>query len=214
MCKDDKEYLDALYSLPKKAREIYENIVNVVCGDLEEEYIYYYFEDYKNDVLQIPAMIEDCQSVPEIIMACALCVSYDTDYYKKFDVGIEAQYSLRIKDHKRIMDFAIISDFGNPIVFVECDGYIYHASTKEQFNYTQCKDREVQGLCFNVLHFTGSDINNDPMKCAKEVWEYVANNYSKSQELIDILIQRGESFEVIKKNGKGIAFIQIDEGEE
>lgn len=55
-------------------------------------------------------------------------------------------------------------------VFVECDGHNFHERTKEQAKRDRSRDRYIQSLGFPVLRFTGSEIYDDPIKCAEEVF--------------------------------------------
>jgi very-short-patch-repair endonuclease len=54
-------------------------------------------------------------------------------------------------------------------VVVECDGHQFHESTKEQAKRDRSRDRELQALGYYIFRFTGSEIYNEPIKCAEEV---------------------------------------------
>jgi very-short-patch-repair endonuclease len=56
---------------------------------------------------------------------------------------------------------------------VECDGHDFHERTKEQAKKDRSRDRRLQELGFSVYRFTGSEIHNDPMKCADTVLEWL-----------------------------------------
>lgn len=60
---------------------------------------------------------------------------------------------------------------------VECDGHDFHERTKEQAKKDRSRDRRLQELDHTVYRFTGSEIHNDPMKCAESVldWLYAAS---------------------------------------
>lgn len=51
---------------------------------------------------------------------------------------------------------------------VECDGHAYH-STKEQIKHDNQRDRDLIAEGYAVFHFSGSEINKDPKRCAYEV---------------------------------------------
>lgn len=58
-------------------------------------------------------------------------------------------------------------------VLVECDGHDWHERTKEQAARDKKRDRTLALSGYHVLRFTGSEINKDPIACAKEVFEHL-----------------------------------------
>jgi hypothetical protein len=75
----------------------------------------------------------------------------------------------------RRADFIMAFNPSKRIAIVECDGYEWHSS-KEQFSKDRAFDRAViagfDGRA-PVFRFSGSQINKDARKCAKEVLEYL-----------------------------------------
>ncbi len=72
-------------------------------------------------------------------------------------------------------DFWICSpdeiDMPNPPVsfYVEVDGREYHHMTKEQVNKDYQRERKILiATAEPILRFTGSEVYNDPIKCARE----------------------------------------------
>lgn len=57
---------------------------------------------------------------------------------------------------------------------VECDGHEFHEKTKEQVKKNNERDMALKKEGYEVLHFSGSQIFQDPIKCAKDVLEYVS----------------------------------------
>ncbi len=53
-------------------------------------------------------------------------------------------------------------------VAVETDGHDFHERTKEQAKHDRRKDRFVQAAGLKILRFTGSEVNENPIRCAKE----------------------------------------------
>ncbi len=53
-------------------------------------------------------------------------------------------------------------------LIIECDGHDFHERTKEQAAKDRSRDRRSQQAGFVILRFTGSEIYNDPMRCAAE----------------------------------------------
>ena len=58
----------------------------------------------------------------------------------------------------------------NSKVVVECDGHKFHDKDEKQRRYEKQRDRHLQKKGFKVIHFTGAEITQKPMECAKEVW--------------------------------------------
>ena len=56
---------------------------------------------------------------------------------------------------------------------IECDGHDFHERTKEQAAADRERDRWLQAHEYIVFRFTGSQIWNDPMRCAGEVEQWV-----------------------------------------
>ncbi|MEM8534395.1 MAG: DUF559 domain-containing protein [Chloroflexota bacterium] len=54
-------------------------------------------------------------------------------------------------------------------VVIECDGHAYHERTKEQAQRDRSRDRDLQSKGYHVFRFTGSELFNEPIKCALEV---------------------------------------------
>lgn len=74
-------------------------------------------------------------------------------------------------------DFLVHSgaEYGNVRAVVEADGHDYHERTKEQAARDKKRDRLMIADGLYVLRFTGSEIWKDPISCAKEVYNFVAN---------------------------------------
>lgn len=65
-------------------------------------------------------------------------------------------------------------------IIIECDGHDFHEKTKEQAQKDKKRDRDLQGLGFPVLRFTGSEIWRDPLSCATEAIEQLRDRASKA----------------------------------
>jgi very-short-patch-repair endonuclease len=57
------------------------------------------------------------------------------------------------------------------VVVVEVDGHEFHERTKQQASHDKKKDRDLQAAGFRVNRFTGSDIWNRTVECAREVFD-------------------------------------------
>lgn len=66
-------------------------------------------------------------------------------------------------------------DFDNYQLAIECDGHEFHEKTKEQVEYRNERDLELKKHGIDVLHFSGSQIYNNPFKCALQIIELIAS---------------------------------------
>lgn len=85
------------------------------------------------------------------------------------------------------VDFLVVmrsDESGHHTAVVECDGHDFHERTKKQARRDKLRDREMQGLGYAVLRFTGSEIYKDAARCAEQVadhfWE-VSRRFHKAQ---------------------------------
>lgn len=60
------------------------------------------------------------------------------------------------------------SEYATAQVVVECDGHDYHERTKDQAKRDRSRDRALQALGLRVLRFTGSEVWDNPLTCARE----------------------------------------------
>jgi very-short-patch-repair endonuclease len=92
--------------------------------------------------------------------------------YQQIPIG---QYRVDIL----IQDATLPFEIGKPrFMVVECDGHDFHEKTKAQARRDKQRDRFLQSKGFKVLRFTGSEIWEDPEKCAAEIIEEFACNDS------------------------------------
>lgn len=77
------------------------------------------------------------------------------------------------------VDFCLLfaGDYEDRAVFhmvVECDGHEWHERTADQAQRDKARDRAIQAAGFQVMRFTGREIWQDALKCAREVYEAAA----------------------------------------
>lgn len=67
---------------------------------------------------------------------------------------------------------------------IECDGYEFHQKTKEQVEYDNQRQRDLQNNGIEIIRFSGSEIWKNPYKCANEVQNIILSNckYIKDEE--------------------------------
>jgi very-short-patch-repair endonuclease len=58
-------------------------------------------------------------------------------------------------------------------LIIECDGHEFHKATKEQIKHDNERDYDLKMAGYDVLHYSGSQIFNDPIKCANEIYDYI-----------------------------------------
>lgn len=95
----------------------------------------------------------------------------DDDY----GVSIFPQHEIQIEKKKYYADFFIwIQNSESDIsVLVECDGHDFHEKTKEQVEKDNEREYELKMAGYEILRFSGSQIYNNPFKCANDVYDYL-----------------------------------------
>lgn len=58
-------------------------------------------------------------------------------------------------------------------LIVECDGHEFHNSTKAQVKHDNERDFNLKMAGYDVLHYSGSQIFNDPLECANDIHNYI-----------------------------------------
>jgi very-short-patch-repair endonuclease len=84
---------------------------------------------------------------------------YRVDFYIELQ---DAQAQFRCKDNSF-----------RPKIVVECDGHDFHEKTKEQAQKDKERDRTLQSCGYPVFRFSGSEIWEDPFKCAKATLDFL-----------------------------------------
>ena len=100
----------------------------------------------------------------------------------KYHASLDGSYHMTLQPHFpdiRIADKSIRPDmyFWIPIrpdvrVIVECDGYEYH-SDRQKFDNDRKRDRALQAHGYDVLRYSGSEINQDPHSAADELARFL-----------------------------------------
>lgn len=123
-----------------------------------------------------------CKSPIEVIFNFA----YDLILFSldRWPIHPTLQPQYKVQSDKRVfyLDFAVIAeDFETKTgvknldfkLAIECDGHDFHKSTKEQVQRDNERDYDLKLLGFDVLHFSGSQIYNDPFGCAVKTLQYI-----------------------------------------
>lgn len=126
---------------------------------------------------------EDCKSPIEQIFKLAFEIICFTKSARPTDyLWLYPQAEINIGEKKYVVDFLFdtnecdFQDRGNHKPFklvVECDGHEYHAKTKAQVKRDNQRDYDLKLAGYDILHFSGSQIFNEPFKCAEETIDYI-----------------------------------------
>lgn len=100
---------------------------------------------------------------------------------------LEPQYKVNYEDNTYYLDFAFIAD-DSPFnikdtdfrLAIECDGHEFHEKTKEQVARDNEREYALKMLGFDVLHFSGSQIYNEPFRCAAQTIKYIHKRIGES----------------------------------
>lgn len=94
---------------------------------------------------------------------------------------IGSQTEIKCKNGKKYRaDFTIVyDDILNKTLkedfalVIECDGYEFHQKTKEQVKKDNEREYNLKIEGYDVLRFSGTQIYQDPMKCANDIINYI-----------------------------------------
>lgn len=148
---------------------------------------------------QLLETADGCESPIEGAMFAALAIAgfQECDRVESgfFRFGLDGIDTLAIEPQFKIdrfrVDFQVSlierfgygeNDFHKADVLVECDGHDYHERTKTQVKRDKSRDRKLQSLGHQVLHFTGSEIWNDPCGAALEVVHHLQRAVAVERE--------------------------------
>lgn len=67
-------------------------------------------------------------------------------------------------------------------LIIECDGHDYHSS-KAQIKHDNERDFYLKSAGYEVLHFSGSQIYEDPWKCAEQTISFILEKLGKLTEV-------------------------------
>ena len=168
--------LDAFTSLPRESQILFFEYLerNVTCTEENPYLVFFGMYDFGCSECESP--IEKMFYFSYQLYINAFVQNEKELYY------IIPQYEIRTSKNKYRADFVfdtqecIIedSDYKNDFkLVIECDGHEFHEKTKEQVQKRNERDLELKRLGYDVIHYSGSQIYKNSMKCAKEVFEYI-----------------------------------------
>lgn len=121
-------------------------------------------------------MCEEIKSPIEQIFITAFDL-YQQD--KKDHIFLFSQAEIKIKKKKYFADFLFECDeyvnnyTTNKKIIIECDGYEFHQKTKEQVQHDNEREYDLKMAGYEVLRFSGTQIFNNPIKCAEDTYNYI-----------------------------------------
>lgn len=80
--------------------------------------------------------------------------------------GIVLAQQITVARHR--LDFALKRNGCTARIAVECDGFRYHDASPEQATRDRARDRELAALGWVVVRYTGKELIQDALGCARE----------------------------------------------
>jgi len=159
---------DAVFELDKRTQEEIWNVFQ---------------EDALETLDQMQTFVNECDSPIEKVLSVHLLHQCNA-YEKVFDgIALHAQYGVSANGNNYRADFMVNCIHKQAIVkvAVECDGHDFHEKTKRQAARDKKRDRDFHLAGISVLRFTGSEIWENPNRCAKDVFKFLVEEVSRRQ---------------------------------
>lgn len=126
-------------------------------------------------------IVDDCKSPIESIFYLAINMVQELgEPFEGCHLEITPQYEIGVDGKTYYADFLIevFSLIGlkehRVSVIVECDGHGYHKITKQQVQRDNERDLNLKIAGYDVIHFSGTQIYQSPIKCALDVINYMS----------------------------------------
>lgn len=156
--------------------------LGAVDGILDER-MSFHIEDYLSSML---AELEGCESPIERIFALELSrvckaseLNFMGDIFEWKTQGEVTVFEGRHREKKYRADFLV--DFLKQVngihyqFVIECDGHEFHEKTKEQAAKDKKRERNMLESGIVVIRFTGSEVHENPYKCATQAIRIIEN---------------------------------------
>lgn len=118
----------------------------------------------------------DCESPIEQLLALELenINILNIRLYNPFIdvISIIKQDKIVVNGSEYRVDFVIpvvYKNQENKMFIIECDGYEFHRRTKEEDEYENKRERDLQIKGYEIIRFSGVEIWHRPRQCAEEV---------------------------------------------
>ena len=162
-----EEYLQEFLNLPKKAQQLL--MIPIIKMRLSPRAM------FCSDIIKSPI---------ERIFITAF--ELYTELEKKETIYLFEQEKIKIEDKTYYADFMFKADdylngliLGDNIknidykLIIECDGHEFHEKTKEQVKKDNEREYDLKMAGYEILRFSGSQIYNEPLKCARDTYNYI-----------------------------------------
>jgi very-short-patch-repair endonuclease len=144
--------------------------------------------------------VDQCESPIEKLLAIHLAQFEDIEihefleYDKDARIKVETQKEIKCLKNMYRVDILITVRFqGKYHLFaIECDGHDFHEKTKEQARNDRKRERDLMVEGIHVIRFTGSEIYEDPLRCANDVRKII-HKLTGLDDVIFELIRAEES---------------------
>lgn len=174
--KQGQELLDFYNKLPDKCKEMFFDEVSKVSAGVSFEEMGKICNSVFLDIFEF---YEYCESPIEQIFLFAfsifnvrnkpLCVLYPQEEITcKDGTNFRADFLLCISEVLVAHGFEPINDVK---LIIECDGHEFHERTKEQVARDNNRDLALKNEGYEVIHFSGSQIYNDPIGCVEKAMD-------------------------------------------
>lgn len=167
--KEGKKLLEQFYKLPHLAQEMWFDMVA------------FYMDSDNNLPLRFLSGfwggfdVEGCKSpIEQIFMFSFELAQFLNDEEFIKGMYLEPQCPIEVGKKKYYADFLLsyLDDAHSKMLVIECDGHDFHEKTKEQVAHDNTRDFDLKIAGYDVLHFSGSQIYNDPLGCAFNTIDY------------------------------------------
>lgn len=168
-----QELIDFYNKLPDKCKEMFFDEVSKVSFDVSFEEMGKICNSVFSEIFEF---YEYCESPIEQIFLFAFSI-----YRSKKDLPciIFPQEEVTCCDGKEYRaDFILVfseslsarglEPINNVKLLIECDGHDFHEKTKDQVARDNDRDLDLKNEGYDIIHFSGSQIFNDPMGCVEK----------------------------------------------
>lgn len=139
--------------------------------DFTFDYMQYLIEGFNGNLSQCKSPIEEILTV--LLVFYTMCIRAIINVKK---IMIKNQYPVEVDGktyHIDIMIVVVLPDDTELFFPIECDGYEFHAATKEQVAKDKTRDRKLTKAGYNTIRFTGSQIYNESSECVREIIQII-----------------------------------------
>lgn len=166
-------WLKDFKKMPERCQEMVFDYYNKCCIN-EPDRLFIF------DVLGFPDP-DDYESPIELILHFALDIIMA--YHGIPYLTLYRQEEIKVDNNKYRVDFLFDTEFQELLKFqkdyklvIECDGHEFHEKTKEQVKKRNDRDYNLKTADYDIIHFSGSEIYNEPYACALKILNIIRIN--------------------------------------